>query len=190
VASRTSVSVSTAARIREGQQPGSDLLPSTFDLFALGGSSSAILPPGLDRNRVESPALPAAAQVSSRFEAYRAELSPSGSPLVLYAERMRAWSSGAEKPDWIRLEGIELGLERLIPQDVAGNVSLYLASPARAASRASTRRADTRDCSSDSEPFRLLLSDRGLGRPQCLRGRPSALPALPLAHAQAFRGQS
>ena len=47
---------------------------------------------------------------------------------------MRAWNAGVERPDWIRLEGIELRLERLIPQDVAGNVSLYLGI-ARARSR-------------------------------------------------------
>jgi hypothetical protein len=108
---------------RSGGTSGS---PTRFDLFALGGSSSAILPPGLDRNRVESPALPAAVQIGSRFEAYRAELSPSGSPLVLYAERMRAWASGAARPDWIRLEGVELRLERLIPADLAGPLSLYV----------------------------------------------------------------
>ncbi|HEY3125018.1 MAG TPA: LpqB family beta-propeller domain-containing protein, partial [Thermoanaerobaculia bacterium] len=99
--------------------------PTRFDLFALGGSSSAILPPGLDRNRVENSALPAAVQLGERFEAYRAELSPSGSPLVLYAERLRAWNSGAGKPDWIRLEGIEARFERLVPADILGPFSLY-----------------------------------------------------------------
>ena len=100
--------------------------PTRFDLFALGGSTCAILPDGLDRNRIESPALPAAAQLGERFEAYRAELSPSGFPLVLFAERMRAWNGSAARPDWIRLEGIELRLERLIPPDLTGPLSLYL----------------------------------------------------------------
>ena len=107
---------------RSGDTGGS---PTRFDLFALGGAPSAILPPGLDRNRVESPALPAAVQLGERFEAYRAELSPTGFPLVLYAERLRAWAAGAEKPDWIRLEGVELRLERLIPANLAGPLSLY-----------------------------------------------------------------
>ena len=115
--------VTLALGARAGDTGGS---PTRFDLFALGGASSAILPPGLDRNRVESPALPAAVQLGERFEAYRADLSPSGSPLVLYAERMRAWSTGAEKPDWIRLEGIEGRLERLLPADLFGSLSLYL----------------------------------------------------------------
>jgi hypothetical protein len=114
---------SLAVSARAGGTSGS---PTRFDLFALGGASSAILPPGLDRNRVESPALPAAVQLGERFEAYRAELSPSGSPLVLYAERMRAWDSGFERPSWIRLEGIEARFERLIPADIAGPLSLYL----------------------------------------------------------------
>ena len=99
--------------------------PTRFDLFALGGASSAILPPGLDRNRVESPALPAAVQLGERFEAYRADLSPSGSPLLFYAERLRAWNSGVGKPDWIRLEGIEARFERLVPADILGPFSLY-----------------------------------------------------------------
>jgi WD40-like Beta Propeller Repeat len=112
-----------AVSARTGSTTGS---PTSFDLFALGGASSAILPSGLDRNRIESPALPAAVQTGPRFEAYRAELSPSGSPLVLYAERMRAWSFDAEKPDWIRLEGIELRLERLIPAELTAPLSLYV----------------------------------------------------------------
>jgi len=39
---------------------------------------------------------------------------------------MRAWTSGSEKPDWIRLEGVELRLERLIPGELAAPVSIYL----------------------------------------------------------------
>ncbi len=109
---------------RSGDTGGS---PTRFDVFSLGGAGSSILPPGLDRNRVESPALPAAVQRGERFEAYRAELSPSsGSPLVLYAERMRAWSPGSERPDWVRLEGIEGRLERLVPADVLTPLSFYL----------------------------------------------------------------
>ena len=117
----SSATLSVAAR--SGDTTGS---PTRFDLFALGGAPSAILPSGLDGNRVESPALPAAVQTGPRFEAYRAELSLSGSPVLLYAERMRAWTSGTERPDWVRLEGIELRLERLIPGELAAPVSIYL----------------------------------------------------------------
>ncbi len=74
---------------------------------------------------MESRALPAAVQLGERFEAYRAELSPSGSPLLLYAERLRSWDSGMERPDWIRLEGIEARFERLVPADILGPFSLY-----------------------------------------------------------------
>jgi len=115
--------VSLSVSARSGVTGGS---PGRFDLFALGGAGSAILPPGLDRNRVESPALPAAVQQGERFEAYRAELSPPESPLLFYAERLRAWNGGAEKPGWIRLEGIEGRLERLIPEGIAGSLSFYL----------------------------------------------------------------
>jgi hypothetical protein len=79
----------------------------------------------MDRNRVESPALPAAAQLGERFEAYRAELTPSFFPLVLYAERMRAWNRGNEKPDWIRMEGIEARLDRLVPPEILPAFSFY-----------------------------------------------------------------
>ena len=99
--------------------------PTRFDVFALGGAGSAILPPGLDRNRIESPALPAAVQLGDRFEAYRAELTPSFFPFVVYAERMRAWNSGAARPDWVRLEGIEARFERLVPPDILGPFSFY-----------------------------------------------------------------
>ena len=94
-------------------------------LFAFGGAPSAILPPGLDRNRVESPALPAAVQPGERFEAYRAELSPCGFPLVLYAERLRAWNPASEKPDWIRLEGLEVAWSAWSPPNLTGPLSFY-----------------------------------------------------------------
>jgi hypothetical protein len=100
--------------------------PTAFDLFAIGGAPSAVIPPALDFNRVDSPALPAAAQTGERLEGLRAELSGSGSPLVLYAERWRAWSSGAAKPEPIRVEGIELRLERVIPLDLPESLTLYL----------------------------------------------------------------
>ena len=118
--------ISSAASLSFGARYGTTGgSPTVYDLFALGGAGSAILPPGLDRNRLESPALPAAAQLGDRFEAYRAELAPSFFPLVLYAERLRAWNGGSEKPDWIRLEGIEARFERLIPPEILGPFSLY-----------------------------------------------------------------
>jgi hypothetical protein len=89
--------------------------PTRFDLFWIGGADSAILPPGLDRNRLRSPALPAALQLGEKLEAYRADLAFAGLPLLLYAERLRAWSSGFAKPERVRVQGAELRLERLVP---------------------------------------------------------------------------
>ena len=105
--------------------------PTAFDLFAIGGASSTILPPALDENRIGSPALPAASQIGERFEGFRADLSSASLPLSFYAERWRAWS-GAVRPDPIRLEGVELRLDRLVP--LADSLSLY-AGAARVRSR-------------------------------------------------------
>ncbi|HXM76181.1 MAG TPA: hypothetical protein VN971_05340, partial [Thermoanaerobaculia bacterium] len=105
--------------------------PTTFDLFAIGGASSTILPPALDENRIGSPALPAASQIGERFEGFRAALSSASWPLSLYAERWRAWS-GAVRPDPIRVEGVELRLDRL--GSLADSLSLY-AGAARVRSR-------------------------------------------------------
>ncbi len=98
--------------------------PTAFDLFAVGGAASAVLPAALDANRIDSPALPAAAQMGKRFEGLRAEVSSAGFPVLFYAERWRAWT--AEKPAPIRLEGIELRLERLVPLDLPESLSFYV----------------------------------------------------------------
>jgi hypothetical protein len=91
--------------------------PSRFDVFALGGAPSVVLPAALDRNRIESPALPAAVQLGERFESYRAELAAAAAPLAVYAEWQRAWDGGAERPDAVRTLGVELRLDRLVPQE-------------------------------------------------------------------------
>src|SRR5262249_5390379 len=82
--------------------------PARFDVFAIGGAPSTILPPGLDRNRIEIPALPADLQVGERFTAFRAELSTAGLPLVLYGDWLRAWNGGEARPDYVRVAGGEL----------------------------------------------------------------------------------
>jgi hypothetical protein len=114
---------SLSASARLGDTGGS---PTRFDLFSIGGASSAILPPGLDRNRIESPALPAAVQLGDRFEAYRAELLLEAVPLVLYAEWLRAWSGGQIRPDLVRVAGAELRLERLIPIELPRPLEFHL----------------------------------------------------------------
>jgi Tol biopolymer transport system component len=100
-----------------GRWGGGGGSPSRFDVYALGGSPSTILPPGFDRNRIENPALPFGVQLGSRFEAYRAALDLAGAPLVFYGEWMRAWSAGEPRPDPVRAAGAEARLERLIPTE-------------------------------------------------------------------------
>jgi hypothetical protein len=117
--SLSGLSLSVAGRA--GATGGS---PTAFDLFAVGGAPSALIPAAVDRNRIDSPALPAAAQSGERFEGFRAELSASGAPVLLYAERWRAWSG--EKPVPLRLEGVEIKLERLIPLDLPEAFSFYV----------------------------------------------------------------
>jgi hypothetical protein len=100
--------------------------PSRFDAFAIGGAPSTILPPGLDRNRVESPAVPADLQVGERFTAYRADLSVAELPLVLYGDWLRAWNGGEARPDFVRVAGGELRLERLVPAEFGRTLTLRL----------------------------------------------------------------
>jgi hypothetical protein len=96
--------------------------PTRFDVFSLGGASSSILPPGLDRNRIESPALPEAAQLGTRFEGWRAEATLS--VLTLYAEQQRAWEPGP-KPPSVKAYGGELRLGRLVPRELGEGLDLY-----------------------------------------------------------------
>ncbi|HEY1249922.1 MAG TPA: hypothetical protein VGH97_01950 [Thermoanaerobaculia bacterium] len=86
--------------------------PTEFDVFAIGGAPNTILPPGLDRNRVEIPALPADLQTGERFAAYRAELLLAAVPVVLYGDWLRSGDL-----DFIRVAGGEVRLERLVPAE-------------------------------------------------------------------------
>lgn len=114
-------SLSVAARF--GDTGGA---PSLFDLYAIGGAPSGILPPGLDANRIQSPALPADLQAGERFEAFRAELAGAAIPVALYAEWLRAWSGGEVRPEPIRVVGAEARLERLIPAEFGRAVTLHV----------------------------------------------------------------
>ena len=113
--------VSAAGRL--GDTGGS---PSLFDLYTVGGAESAILPPGLDTNRLHSPALPADVQVGKRFEALRTELEASAVPVAVYAEWLRAWDPAAGRPDPVRVAGAEVRLERLIPAEYGRTVSFHV----------------------------------------------------------------
>ncbi|PYQ36160.1 MAG: hypothetical protein DMF55_05630, partial [Acidobacteria bacterium] len=49
-----------------------------------------------------------------------------GLPLVLYGERLRAWTPGALKPDPVRVVGAELRIdEGLLPVSLSGGLALY-----------------------------------------------------------------
>ncbi|MCA1580517.1 MAG: hypothetical protein LC796_03830 [Acidobacteria bacterium] len=116
---------------RAGATGGS---PTRFDLFAVGGAPTSLLPAGPDANRIDSPALPFAVQSGSRFEGGRLQVSATGSPLLFYAERWRAWSSAGGRPAPVRLEGLEVRLDSLIPLDLPDSLSFY-AGAARVRSR-------------------------------------------------------
>ena len=100
-----------------GRWGGTGGSPSRFDVYAIGGSPSTILPPGFDRNRIESPALPFAVQLGTKFDAYRAALELAGVPILVYGEWMRAWSGNEARPDPVRAAGAEARLERLVPAE-------------------------------------------------------------------------
>jgi len=110
---------SLSAGARTGGTTGE---PTIFDLFSIGGVPSTILPPGLDRNRIASPALPAAVQLGERFESFRAELEGEEVPVAVYGEWLRAWS-GPVRPPAIRIAGAEARLERLIPSEADRRVT-------------------------------------------------------------------
>ncbi|HTR01757.1 MAG TPA: hypothetical protein VMN82_01065 [Thermoanaerobaculia bacterium] len=107
-----------SASARTGDTGGS---PSLFDVWSIGGAPNAILPPGLDMNRVLSLALPSDVQFGRRMEAYRAEIETAGVPVVLYAEWLRAWSD--LRPDPVRVVGAEVRLDRLIPPEFGRHVT-------------------------------------------------------------------
>ena len=107
---------------RYGDTGGS---PTRFDVFSVGGAPSAALAEGLDRNRVELPALPAFVQTGERVESLRGEAA-FGGLFVLYGEELRAWTPASGKPDPVRVFGAELRVdERLLPISVPGDLAFY-----------------------------------------------------------------
>jgi hypothetical protein len=108
---------------RYGDTGGS---PTRFDVFSIGGAPSALLAAGLDRNRVELPALPAFVQTGKRVESIRGEIGLTGIPIVVYTERLRAWTPGPEKPRPVRVFGAEVRVdERLLPVALSDDLALY-----------------------------------------------------------------
>ena len=109
--------VSPAATLTaSGRWGGTGGTPSAFDVFWVGGAPSLLFPEGLDRNRIRSPALPAAVQLGRSVEGYRAELAAAEIPIAVYGEWMRAWS-GDTRPDFVRAAGAEVRLDRLVPAE-------------------------------------------------------------------------
>ena len=107
---------------RYGETNGS---PTRFDFFSVGGGTSSVLPAGLDRNRVEVPALPAFVQTGKRVESVRGEVALR-SPLVLYGERLRAWDHNRQKPRPVTVVGAEIRIdERSLPISLSGDFSFY-----------------------------------------------------------------
>ena len=96
----------------------------------MSSGSAGQTPPSFRRGSTATaffgPALPAAIQLGARLETYRAELLFSSVPIVLYAERLRAWASGSDAPNPVGLAGVELRLERLVPLDLPDSLSLYV----------------------------------------------------------------
>ena len=112
-----------SASARYGDTSGS---PTRFDLFSVGGAPSALLPEGLDRNRIELAALPAFVQTGERVESLRGELALRNVPLLFYGERLRAWDPEGEKPRPVRVYGVELRIDqRLLPVDFSGDLAFY-----------------------------------------------------------------
>ncbi len=108
---------------RYGETGGS---PSRFDLFAIGGASASILPGALDRNRIESMALPADLQAGERFESALVELCGNAIPIAVYAQWLRAWNGGTARPEPVQVTGIEARLERLIPEEFGRSVTFHV----------------------------------------------------------------
>jgi hypothetical protein len=108
---------------RYGETGGS---PTRFDVFSVGGAPSAVLPAGLDRNRIELAALPAFVQTGDRIESVRAELEFREVPVAVYGEQLRAWNEGADRPRPVRVFGAELRIdERLLPDAFSGELAFY-----------------------------------------------------------------
>ncbi|HXT21824.1 MAG TPA: hypothetical protein VN923_13820, partial [Thermoanaerobaculia bacterium] len=92
--------------------------PTAVDLLRVGGLPTTLLPPLATGNRVESPALPAAALVGSGYESQRVALTMPGVPLRPFFERHRV-ERAAGWSDWLALAGADFEL-RLPPLPFLG----------------------------------------------------------------------
>ena len=87
--------------------------PTSVDLLRVGGLPTTLLPPLATGNRIEAPALPAAALVGSGYEGQRVALTTPGLPVQPFWERHRV-ERGVDWSDWLALAGLAFEL-RLPP---------------------------------------------------------------------------
>lgn len=109
------------ARIMAGTTSGD---PTAYDLFAIGGSPAVILPPEIDRNRIDVPALPEATIQGEHLEAARVDLGYGTLPVAIYAERL--WAFADRRGDPVTVAGIEARADAsVLPIAVGGRLEAY-----------------------------------------------------------------
>lgn len=92
--------------------------PTPVDLLRVGGLPTTLLPPFATGNRIEAPALPAAALAGSGYEGQRVALTMPGLPVQPFWERHRVERGQGSRDqgwsDWLALAGLAFEL-RLPP---------------------------------------------------------------------------
>jgi hypothetical protein len=115
--------------------------PSRFDAFTIGGAPSTILPPGLDRNHIES-RLPATCRSASASRPTARSCPPPSCRSCSTASGSAPGTTASPEPDFVRVAGGELRLERLVPAEFGRTLTCVWASRAFSARRrGSGRRA-------------------------------------------------
>lgn len=86
-----------------------------FDLYALGGGESTLLPRSVTAGRIAEPALPLGVLLGAESESQRIRLELPWLPAPVFFARHRLWRDGQRKGEWLSLAGIEARW-RLDPQ--------------------------------------------------------------------------
>jgi hypothetical protein len=100
-----------------------------FDLFAIGGAPSAIVPRALDLNRVYEFGLPPFLQVGRRTAAFRAEYVAPRVPVTVYLVRLGGWNPDLPRPPFAQAAGVELRFAEVGARStlhMPGTVSFYI----------------------------------------------------------------
>jgi hypothetical protein len=103
--------------------------PTRFDLFAIGGAPSSLVPPELESNRLYGIGLPAFLQVGHRSATLRTEYVTPRVPMTVYLERLGAWDPGSAKAPFAQAAGAELRIDLApltTPLHMPGTPSLYV----------------------------------------------------------------